>query len=46
MRLIPRLESDCEPSKVQYIEVLSRFLHAQTWWNPAPENLDIEVLGP
>jgi len=34
MRLIPLLESDCEPSKVQYIEVLSRFLLAQPWWDP------------
>jgi len=46
MRLIPRLKSDCEPSKVQYIEVLSRFSHAQTWWNPGSRKPRYRGSGP
>jgi len=38
MWLISRLESAFEPSKVQYIEVLSRFRHAQPRWDPGSRN--------
>jgi len=46
MRLIPRLESDCEPSKSNTSRFYRGFRTPSLGGIQAPENLDIEVLGP